>query len=528
MVNKQQPVYILPEGSSRTQKRDAQQNNIMAAKLVSETIRTTLGPKGMDKMLVDSMGNVVITNDGVTILREMDIEHPAAKMIVEIAKTQEEEVGDGTTTAVVIAGALLKKAEDLLEQKIHPTVITKGYTLASIKAIELLNGMSIKIDSSSEEVLLKLAGTCVSTKAPAESKQLVKELVKAVLKIKEGDTINTSNIKIQKKVGKSVDDSELIQGIIIDKERVSLNMPFKVNSAKIALISNAFEIEKTEVEAKINISSPEQLSLFLDQEEKMLRDKVDKVINSGANVVFCQRGIDDLAVHFLAKKGLFAVKNLSSKDMELLAKSTGANIIKSFDDLDQSDLGSAGIVEEVKIGNENIVFVKECSNPKAVSLLIRGGTEHVIDEVQRSIEDALGVLKSVIEDKTVVAGGGSTEMAISKGLIKYAETLTGREQLAVRAFAEALESIPRTLAENAGHDPIDMIVGIKAAQEAGKLWTGVGVFTGQPEEMMAQGVIEPARIKSQAIQSATEVAVMILRIDDVIAAGKLSETKGMM
>jgi len=524
--NRQPQVLILPEGYTRTQKRDAQRNNIMAAKLVAETVRTTLGPKGMDKMLVDSMGDVVITNDGVTILKEMEIEHPAAKMIVEIAKTQEEEVGDGTTTAVVIAGALLKKAEDLLDQEVHPTVIAKGYTMASAKASEILEKLSVKIDLKDVDKLKKLARTCIATKAPAESKKLVEVLVKAVMKVVEEGQVDPDNIKIQKKVGKSVDDSELIDGFILDKERVSNGMPRKVSNAKIALISTALEVEKTETEAKININSPDQLQSFLDQEERMIRDMTDRIIKSGANVVLCQRGMEDIAQHFLTKAGILAVKNISSSDMTKLARATSGNVVKTLDDLSASDLGKAKLVEEVRIGNDNMIFVRECSNPKAVSILIRGGTEHVIDEVERSIQDAVGVLKSAIEDGTIVAGGGSPEMALSKELLKYAESLKGREQLAVKAFAEALEIIPRTLAENAGIDPIDMIVGLKAAHDTGKKWFGVDVFKGEPSDMMSQGIIEPSRVKEQALQSASEVAVMILRIDDVIAAGKLKDGGG--
>ncbi|MFA5406538.1 MAG: thermosome subunit alpha [Candidatus Nanoarchaeia archaeon] len=529
MSNRQQPqVLILPEGYTRTQKRDAQRNNIMAAKLVAETVRTTLGPKGMDKMLVDSMGDVVITNDGVTILKEMEIEHPAAKMIVEIAKTQEEEVGDGTTTAVIIAGALLKKAEELLDQEVHPTVIVRGYSMAGEKAIKVLDKLNLIIKPDDIESLIKLAKTCTNTKGAGESDKLVKILVTAVTRVVEEGKVDINNIKIQKKVGMSIDDSELVDGFIIDKERISNGMPRKVKDARIVLISNALEIEKTETEAKINISSPDQLQSFLDQEERMIKSMVDKIIESKASVVLCQRGMDDVAQHYLTKAGIMAIKNISSNDMNKLSRATGANVVKTLEDLSEKDLGSAKLVEEVKIGNDNMIFIRECSNPKAVSILIRGGTEHVIDEVERAMMDAIGVLKSAIEDCTIVPGGGATEMAISKELFKYAETLKSREQLAVRAFAEALESIPRTLAENAGIDPIDIIVGLKAAHDAGKNNYGVDVFKGEPADMLSQGVIEPSRVKKQAIQSATEVAIMILRIDDVIAAGKLKEGPGGM
>ncbi len=523
MAERQPQVLILPEGYTRTQKRDAQRNNIFAAKLVAETVRTTLGPKGMDKMLVDSMGDVVITNDGVTILKEMEIEHPAAKMIVEIAKTQEEEVGDGTTTAVVIAGELLKKAEELLDQEVHPTVIAKGYNLAREKAEKLLKEISINVNPDDVENLKKLAKTCITTKSIGDSEKIVDIVVDAVRTIVDEGKVDPDNIKIQKKVGKSIDDSELVRGFVLDKERVSSGMPKKIENAKIALISSALEVEKTETEAKINITSPEQLQSFLEQEERMIKDMVDKIINSGANVVLCQRGMDDIAQHYLTKAGIFAVKNISSSDMAKLARATGGKVVKALEDLTSDDLGYARIVEEVKIGNDNMVFIRDCKNPKAVSILIRGGTEHVIDEVERSVQDAIGVLKTAIEDGMVVPGGGATEMYLSKGLLKFAEKLKGREQLAVRSFAEALEVIPRTLAENAGLDPIDIMVGLRAAHDEGKKYYGVDVFKGEPVDMIEQGVIEPVKVKSQAIQSATEVAVMILRIDDIIAASKLKE-----
>ncbi len=522
---KPQQVLILPEGYTRSQKRDAQSNNIMAAKLVAETVRTTLGPKGMDKMLVDAMGDVVITNDGVTILDEMEIEHPAAKMIVEIAKTQEEEVGDGTTTAVVIAGELLKKAEDLLDQDVHPTVIAKGYRMAAEKAYEILSKIAIKADPNNTKMLTQLAKTSISTKAPGEADALIKRVVEAVQRVVENNTFNPDDIKIQKKVGKSVDDSELVSGIIIDKERVSPAMPKRVENAKIALVAQSLEIEKTETDAKITISSPEQLQSFLDQEEKMLKDMVEKVVSSGANVLLCQKGIDDVAQHFLTKKGIFAVKNISSSDMDKLARATGGTVVKDLDDLNEADLGYAKVVEELKIGNDNMVFIRDCKNPKAVSLLIRGGTEHVIDEAERSVKDALGVLKAAIEEGLIVAGGGAPEIELTRQINKYAEKLSGREQLAVKAFGDALETIPRTLAENAGLDPIDIIVNLKAAHDSGKLWAGVDVFKGKVADMMAQGVVEPLKVKVQAITSASEVAQMILRIDDVIAAGKLKESE---
>ena len=526
MADKQPQILILPEGYTRTQKRDAQRDNIMAAKLFAETVRTTLGPRGMDKMLVDATGDITITNDGATILNEMSVEHPAAKMMVEIAKTQEEEVGDGTTTVVIIAGELLKRAEELLDQDVHPTVIAKGFSMAADKAEELLKSAAVAVDLKDKKLLTQIATTSVITKAPGGTDKLIQSIVSAVNKIIEGKTFDPDNIKIQKKIGKSVDDTELIDGLIIDKERISQSMPKRVDNARIALISAALEIEKTETDAKISITSPDQLQSFLDQEERMLKDMVSKIVASKANVVFCQKGIDDLAQHFLAKAGIFTVKNLSSGDIDKLARATSANIVKTLDDLSDKDLGKAKVVEELKMGNDSMVFVRECVNPKAVTLLIRGGSEHVIDEVERSVKDALGVLKSVIEDGLIVAGGGSIEMELAKHLNKYAEGLSGREQLAVRAFAEALESIPRTLAENAGLDPIDIIVSLKAAHDKGNTWHGVDVLTGKVTDMFNKGVIEPSRIKKQAIQSASEAAIMILRIDDVIAAGKLKEGPG--
>lgn len=517
MDKNNQQVMIMPEGYVRTQKRDAQRNNIMAARMVADTIRTTLGPKGMDKMLVDSSGNVVITNDGVTILRTMDIEHPAAKMMVEIAKTQEEQVGDGTTTSVVIAGSLLKKAEELLDQEVHPTVITKGYMLAQEKAQEILKKISIKIDLSDDGFINNLIKTCIGTKI-ANSQKLVDELTRAVRILVQDGKFNPEDLKLVKKVGKSIDDSEIVNGVVVD--RPALTEIKKVDQAKIALISHALEMEKTETEAKININSPEQMQSFLDQEERMLKHMATKIIESGANVVLCQKSIDDIVQHFLAKAGMLIVSNISQGDMIRLAKSTSGKIVKSLEDLTSTDLGDALIVEE----EDNTLFVRGCNNPKSISLLIHGGTEHVVDEVERSISDAVGILKVVIQPDgfgLVVPGGGAPEMSLSKELSKYAETLGGREQLAVKAFAEAMEVIPRTLAENSGLDPIDMIAGLKSEHEKGNSTFGVNIITEEPGDMIGIGIIEPTRMKSQAIQSATEVAVMILRIDDVIAAGKI-------
>ncbi|MBI2129200.1 TCP-1/cpn60 chaperonin family protein [Candidatus Woesearchaeota archaeon] len=525
MANQQiQPIFILPEGSQRTTGRNAQRTNIMAAKLVAETVRTTLGPKGMDKMLVDSLGDVVITNDGVTILEEMQIEHPSAKMLVEIAKTQENEVGDGTTTAVVIAGELLKQAEDLLDQEIHPTVIARGYRLASEKAIAILNNIAETIDENDAETLKKIAITAMTGKGAETDKEHLSDItVKAVKEIAEkenGDIIiDIENVKLEKKVGGAVEDTELIQGVVLDKEKVHSGMPRLIKNAKIALVDSALEIKNTEIDAKIEISDPEKMQAFLDMEENMLRKMVGKIESSGANVVFCQKGIDDMAQHFLSKKGIYAARRIKQSDMEALARATGAKIVTNLDELSNDDLGNAGIVEEKKIGDEDMTYVKDCKNPKSVTILIRGGTEHVVDEVKRAMEDAIGDTAAVLRSKKIVAGAGAVEIELARELRKYAESLSGREQLAVNAFANAVEVIPRTLAENAGIDPIDILTELKAAHDKKQKWAGIDVFKAKVVDAFEQGVIEPLKIKTQAISSASEVAVMILRIDDVIAAG---------
>lgn len=528
--NPQQPIYILPENYSRQIGRDAQRTNIMAAKIVSETIRTTLGPKGMDKMLVDSLGDVVITNDGVTILKEMDVEHPAAKMMVEIAKTQEEEVGDGTTTAVVLAGELLKKAEALLEQEIHPTLVAQGFELAAEKAVEILKKIAIDVKKDDSDVLEKIVLTAMTGKGSVAIREtLNKMLVKAIMQVieeKDGKiVVDAESIKIEKKTGGGVGDTELIQGVSIDKERVHTSMPKEVKNAKILLLDSSLEVKESGSDTQIRINSPEQLQAFIAQEEKQLKEMVDKIKEIGATVVFVQKGIDDFAQHFLAKYRIYAVRRVKQSDMLKLSKATGAKIVSNLKDVSADDLGASGIVEERKISGEEMTFVKECKNPKAVTILIRGGTEHVVDEVERAIEDAIGDLAAVIQTKKIVAGGGAPEIEVAKELRKYAVTLGGREQLAVTAFAESLESIPRTLAENAGLDPIDILVNLKSEHEQGKVWAGVNVSDGKIEDMQKLSVIEPLKVKTQAIKSASEVAIMILRIDDVIAAGKLS--KGM-
>ena len=520
-----QPILILKEGSQRTRGRDAQSGNIAAAKAVASAVRTTLGPKGMDKMLVDTIGDVVITNDGVTILKEMDIEHPAAKMMVEIAKTQDDEVGDGTTTAVVIAGELLKRAEDLLDQDVHPTVIAHGYRMAADKAQVILDEIAVDVRPDDMAMLKKLADTAMTGKGAEAAKEKITDLVvRAITMVADADgTVDTEFVKVEKKVGGSIEESEIVEGMIIDKERVHPAMPRVVKNAKILLLNAAVEFKKTEVDAEISITSPDQLQMFLDEEERMIKGIVDKIIASGANVLFCQKGIDDIAQHYLAKAGIFAVRRVKKSDMEKLARATGAAIVSSIDAISPEELGKAGSVEEKKVSGEEMTFVTECENPKAVSIIIRGGTEHVVAELDRAIEDALRVVSVAVEDKKFVAGGGAPEIELSLRLREYAATVGGRAQLAIEAFANALEIIPRTLAENAGLDPIDMLVALRAAHEKGGAsgkYMGLDVFNAVSGNMLEAGVVEPLRVKTQAVSSAAEAAVMILRIDDVIAASR--------
>jgi thermosome len=523
-----QPILILPEGTNRRLGRDAQTMNIMAGKILAETIRTTLGPKGMDKMLVDSLGDIVVTNDGVTILKEMDIEHPAAKMLVEVAKTQEDEVGDGTTTAVIIAGELLKKAEDLLEQDIHPTVISMGYRRAATKALEILNDISI--DRSDRETLIEVAMTAMTGKGTEKARQPLAEIiVNAVKQVEEDGEVNRDNINIHRIQGATVDESQLVRGVVIDKSRIDQSMPKKIKNARIALLKYPLEVKDLETDAKINLTAPNQMQAFIEQEESMVRDMVNKVIDTGANVVFCQKGIDDLAQNYLAREGIFAVKRVRKSDIERLEKATGASVATNIEDLSSDDLGNAGLVYEKKIFDEMLIFVEENPDPKAVSIILRGSTKHVAEEVERAVEDAIGVVTATVEDGKVVAGGGAAEMAIARGLTDYSDTISGREQLAVAAFAKALEIVPKTLAENAGMDSIDVLVDIRAAQEKSP-YMGLDVFQGKVANMKFATVIEPHRVKKQAIQSAAEAAEMILRIDDVVAssgAGKQPDMEGM-
>ena len=519
----QQPIYILQEGSQRTTGKDAQRNNIAAAKIVAETVRTTLGPKGMDKMLVDSLGDIIVTNDGVTILEEMQIEHPAAKMIVEVAKTQESEVGDGTTTAVILAGELLKNAELLLDKEIHPTVITKGYRIAAEKSQEILNKIAENISYKDTQKLKEIAMTAMTGKGAESSKEHLAELaVKAVQQIADIENsnieIDLENIKIEKKVGAGIEDSELVQGIILDKERVHPAMPKIVHNAKIALIDSALEIHNPETDTKIQITDPSQLRTFADMEEKILKEMVDNIEKSGANVLICQKGIDDIAQHYLAKKGIYACRRAKKSDMEKLSRATCATIVTKLSDLTSKDIGMATLVEEKKVGEEQMTYITGCKKPKALTFLVRGGTSHVVDEVERAIKDSLGDITAAINVGKVVGGAGATEIELSSQLRKFANSLSGREQLAVLAFADAIEIVPRTLAENAGLDPIDSLTELKSAHDKGKIWAGLDVFSGKVIDSFSKGIIEPLKIKTQAIKSASEVAELILRIDDVLAA----------
>lgn len=518
----QAPIFILKEGTERTRGRSAQSNNIAAAKAVADSVRSTLGPKGMDKMLVDTMGDVVITNDGATILKEMDIEHPAAKMIIEVAKTQEQHCYDGTTSAVVLSGELLKKSEDLIEQNVHPTVICEGFRLASEKAIDLLETHGIDI-TGDEKYLHEVAKTALTGKSAGAVKAFLADIcvraVNAVGLIEDGERfVDLDDIKVEKRQGGSIKASTLVDGIILDKERVHAGMPRSVSNAKLAVINSAIEVKKTEVDAKIQITDPNQLASFLEEEENFIRGLVDKIADSGANVVICQKGIDDLAQHYMAKKGIFAIRRAKKSDMEALAKATGAKIITNIDDLDSASLGKAAKVDERKIGESDMTFVTGCDEAKSVSVLLRGGTEHVVDEIKRAFDDAVGVVSVAWEDGAVLTGGGSVLASLSRELRVYAEGIGGREQMAIEAFASALEVIPRTLSENAGLDPVTTIIELRKAHADGKKHSGINVYEGGVVDMLESFVVEPMRVVEQAIQSATETATMILRIDDVISA----------
>jgi archaeal chaperonin len=531
-----QPIYILKEGTERTRGRTAQSNNIYAARLIAETVKTTLGPRGMDKMLVDSMGDVVITNDGATILKEIDVAHPAAKMVIEVAKTQDAECGDGTTTSVILTGELLKQAGDLLEKGIHPTTITSGYQQAAKQALKVLESIALPIKKGDNAMLKQIATTSLQSKNISYNSDLISDIVvRACTSVAEsvgtGKGAETlvdidENILVQKAQGGSLEDSELIQGIILDKERVHTGMPAVVKNAKIALVNAALEIKKTEVDAKIEITAPNQLSAFLEQEEKTLKDMVEKVKKSGATVLITQKGIDDLAQHYLSKAGIYAVRRAKKSDMEKLAKATGATIVNTLDDLGAKNLGTAGTVEERKIGEDKFTFVTDCPSAKAVSILLRGGTEHVVAEAERALHDALSVVAVALEDGKMTPGGGAAATEIAMQLRDWATTVGGREQMAIEAWANAVEVVPRTLAENAGLDEIDILLNLRRAHKKGEKNAGVNVFTGKIEDMVQNHVIEPLRVGTQEIKASTEAAVMILRIDDVIAAKPFSDKGG--
>ncbi len=524
--NGQAPIFILKDGTQRTRGRSAQSNNIAAAKAVADAVRSTLGPKGMDKMLVDSMGDVVITNDGATILKEMDIDHPAAKMIIEVAKTQEQHCYDGTTSAVVLSGELLKRSEDLIEQNVHPTVICEGFRLAAEKAVELLEGHGIATDND-DAVLTEVAKTALTGKSAGAVKSFMADIcvrsVNAVGVIEDDERIvDLGDIKVEKRQGGSIKDSTLIDGILLDKERVHAGMPRSISDAKIALVNSAIEVKKTEVDAKIQITDPSQLALFLEEEENYIRGLVEKIQAAGATVLVCQKGIDELAQHYMAKAGIFAVRRAKKSDMEALSKATSGRIVTNLDDLTSDDLGHAAKVEERKIGESDMTFITGCPEAKSVSVLLRGGTEHVVDEIRRAFDDAVGVVSVAWEDGAVLTGGGSVLAALSRDLRTYAETVGGREQMAIEAFASALEIIPRTLAENAGLDPVTTLIELRKAHADGHSHAGINVYEGGVVDMKEANVVEPMRVVEQAIQSATETAIMILRIDDVISSKGVS------
>lgn len=530
MMLGQQPIIILKEGTKQEKGRGAQLNNIMAARAISDAVKSTLGPKGMDKMLVDSMGDVVITNDGATILKEIDVEHPAAKMIVEVAKSQDEECGDGTTTVVILTGELLKYAAELLEQKVHPTVITRGFKLASEKALEVLNQNALIIKKNDIQTLRKIAMTSMSSKGgTGPSKELLADIVvdatgRVAEEINGKTYVDMDNIQIQKQQGGSIEDSEIVKGIILDKERVHEGMPKQVKNAKIALLNVALEVKKTEIDAKIQIRDPTQLQAFLDEEESMLKKMVDKVKNSGTNVLICQKGIDDVVQYLFAKYNIYALNRAKDSDMKKLAKSTGGKIVANLDDLTNSDLGYAGLVEERKFGEDKLTFVMDCKNPKAVSILLRGGTKHIVDELERGLHDGLFVVKVALEDGKMTVGGGATAIEISMALRDYAPSVGGREQMAIESFAHALEIVPKALSENAGLDPINMMIEMRRLHKKGNKYAGINVFNGKVEDMFKNDVIEPLRLGSHEIQTATEAATMILRIDDVIASKSSKST----
>ena len=519
------PVLILKEGATQTKGKDAQKNNITAAKLIAEVVRSSLGPRGMDKMLVDSLGDVTVTNDGATILKEIDVQHPAAKMMVEVAKSVDNEVGDGTTSAVVLAGALIEKAEQLISKDVHPTIIVDGYRKSATKVIEILNNMAQKVSNNDKEQLIKIARTSMQTKLVSKDSEALSELVvNAILQVSDqsdsGFKVDIDDVKVEKKAGGSLRDTRMIRGIVLDKEVVHGGMPKRIEKGKIALINSALEIEKTEFDAKINISSPDQMKMFLEEENKMLKGMVDKIIGIGANVVICQKGIDDIAQHYLAKANILTVRRVKESDMTKLSRATGASIVTNIEDLTAKDLGFADLVEERKVETDKWVFIEGCKHPKSVTVLIRGGSQRVVDEADRSIHDALMVTKDVIEKPLIVAGGGAPEAYAASKIRDWVSTLTGREQIAAEKYAESLEIIPLTLAQNAGMDSIDAMTDLRAKQSRGSKWTGIDVRSAKIADISKLEILEPLSVKEQIIKSATEAASMILRIDDVIASSK--------
>ncbi|MFC1506212.1 thermosome subunit beta [Thermoproteota archaeon] len=520
-----QPILVLKENATRTEGRDAQRANVSAARVLGELVRSSLGPKGMDKMIVDSFGDVTITNDGATILKEMEIEHPAAKMMVEVAKTQDQEVGDGTTTAVVLASELLGKAQSLMEKGVHPSVIVEGFSTAFDMATKYLDKIAIKVQSNDKIMLRKIAEVALATKLVGEQRKLLANLVvEAVLTVAEMKSgkyvVDIEDVKIEKKAGGSVSDTRLIKGLVIDKEVVHTRMPKHIDNAKIALIIKPLEIEKTEFDSKLSIASPEQLELFIKKEENMLEEMVDKLHEVGANVLMCQRGIDDATQHFMSKRGILAIRRVKTSDMEHLAKATGGKVITEVSHLESTDLGHSKLVEERKIGDDKMIFIEGCKNPKAVTIFIRGGTERIINEAERAIHDAICVVRDVVQEPKIVAGGGAPEAEIAKKLREYARKISDRSQLAIISFSDALESIPMTLAENAGLDPVDILVDLRSKHDKGQIWAGIDPLKGKVRDISQIGVYEPMAVKRQAIASSTEAATMILRIDEMIAVGK--------
>ncbi|MGN0138198.1 MAG: thermosome subunit alpha [Candidatus Methanomethylophilaceae archaeon] len=521
-----QPVIVLKEGTERSKDKEAQFNNISAAKAVADAVRSTLGPKGMDKMLVNTIGDVVITNDGVTILKEIDVQHPAAKMVVEVAKTQDTECGDGTTSSVVIAGELLKQSEELINANVHPTVITNGYKMAAQKAVEVLN--EIAVDAKDDKILKQVAATALTGKSVGEEEDALADIVvKACKSVEEDGVVDTKNIRIEKKVGGVIGETYLVQGVVIDKEKVHSRMPTHIENAKIALFSCPLEVKKTEFDAQIQITDPTSMSSFLSQEEQTLKDMVEKIKSVGATAVFCQKGVDELVQHYLAKNGILGYRRLKQSDLEAIAKATGATVVGNVMELTEADLGTAGAIDEKQVGEDGMAFITGCKNPKAITIFARGGTEHVLEEVERALVDAIRVVGVAIEDGKVVAGAGAPEIELELRLMDFASSVGGREQLAIEKFAKAMEIIPWTLSENAGIDPIDSIIKLKNAHEkknADGKYFGIDLDSGEAVDMLAKNVVEPLRVKVQAINSAEEVANMILRIDDVIASRRAPPT----